>query len=262
MKKFWQIISYLNFRRKAKTRFGVHSPFVYELVEKVFRDKTKYKEYKELNKVRRKFLERDDKVEVIDFGASSGKKDYIVRIRTLGEVIKQSTHSKKQLELLFRLSRYFKPQTLLEFGTSAGLSAAYLGKGYPEAKLITMEGSMGMATIAQENFRKRGLSVDLEIGEFNAILDQILKKTDRLDMVFFDGNHRKKSTLNYFNKCIVKANENSVFMFDDIHWSRGMQKAWSKIKSDKRVSLTVDLYWVGLVFFKEGIAKQDFIVRY
>lgn len=262
MKKLWQIVSYIKFLTSAKTRFGVHSPFVYELVENVFRDKTKYKEYKELNKVRRKFLDRDDKVEVIDFGASSGKKDYIIRIKALGEVIKQASHSKKQLELLFRLSRYLKPENILEFGTSAGMSAMYLGKGCPDAKLITMEGSMGLATIAQENFRKRGLSVELEIGEFDAILDQILKKEDVLEMVFFDGNHRRKSTLNYFNKCIPKTTENSIFLFDDIHWSPGMNRAWNKIKNDKRVSITIDLYWIGLVFFKEGITKQNFVIRY
>jgi len=262
MKKIWHTISYLNYRRKAKTRFNVHSPFVYDLIEKVFRDKKKYKDYKELNKVRRKFLKRTDPVEVVDFGASSGKKDYVVRIKTVGKIVKHAGHTKKQLELLYRLSRHFKPNTLLEFGTMIGLSSTYLGKGHPEAKLITMEGSMALASIANENFRKRGLSVDLEIGEFDAILDQVVNKVDSLDMVFFDGNHRKKPTLRYFEKCLTKAHENSVFLFDDIHWSRGMQSAWKKLKSDKRISLTIDLYWLGIVFFRKGVAKQDFIIRY
>lgn len=262
MKKIWQVISYLNFRLKAKTRFGVHSPFVFDLVENVFRDKKRYKEYKELNRIRRKFLKRTDKVEISDFGASSGGKDFVVRVKTVGNVVKKSSHTKKELELLFRLSRYFKPKTILEFGTSVGLSSIYLGKGYPETKLVTMEASMGLAMIANDNISKRGLSVDVEIGEFDAILNQVVERVDNLDMVFFDGNHRRKPTLKYFNKCIEKANENSVFMFDDIHWSSGMQKAWNKIKADKRVSLTIDLYWVGLVFFKEGVAKQDFVIRY
>lgn len=262
MKMMWQVISYLNYRLKAKTRFSVHSPFVFDLVEKVLRDKTRYKEYKELNRIRRKFLKRDDKVEISDFGASAGGKDYIVRVKTVGKVVKKSSHSKKELELLFRLARYFEPKTILEFGTSVGLSSIYLGKGYPETKLVTMEGSMGLAMIASDNINKRGITVDVEIGEFDAILDQIVNKVDVLDMVFFDGNHRKKPTLRYFNKCIEKVSENSVFMFDDIHWSAGMQSAWKKIKADKRVSLTIDLYWVGLVFFKEGVAKQDFVIRY
>jgi len=262
MKKFWHTISYLKYRRKAKNRYSVHSPFVYDLVENVFRDKTRYKDYKELNRVRRKFLKRTDPVEVIDFGASSGKKDYVVRIKTVGKIVKSAGHTKKQLELLYRLARYFKPMTILEFGTLVGISSAYLGKGHPEAKVITMEGSMALASIANDNLRKRGLGVDIEIGEFDAILDQAIKKVDSLDMVFFDGNHRKKSTLRYFEKCLTKAHENSVFLLDDIHWSRGMLNAWKKIKSDKRVSITIDLYWLGIVFFRKGVAKQDFIIRY
>lgn len=262
MKKMWRVFNYLNYRRKSKTRFGIHSPFIYELVEKVFRDKKRYKEYKELNKLRRRFLKRTDKIEVTDFGVASGRKDFIVRVKTLGKIVKQAGHTKKQLELLFRLSRYFKPETILEFGTLTGLSASYLSKGHPEARLVTMEGSMGLATVASETFERKGFHIELEVGEFDAILDQVISRVDTLDMVFFDGNHRKKSTLRYFEKCMTKANENSVFLFDDIHWSRGMHNAWKKIKSDKRVSLTVDLYWLGIVFFRKGIAKQDFVVRY
>ena len=262
MKKLWQLISYFNYRIKAKTRYKVHSPFVYELVEKVFRDKKRYKEYSELNKARRRLLERTDRVEVLDFGASAGKNDYAIKITIVGDVVKKTSHTKKQLELLFRLARYFKPKTILEFGTSVGISASYIGKGYPDAKLITMEGSMGLAAVADANLKKRGVSVELEVGEFDAILDNVTKDEEVIDMVFFDGNHRKKSTLKYFEKCLLKADENSVFIFDDIHWSPGMELAWKKIKSNKRVSISIDLYWAGMIFFKTGIAKQDFVIRY
>lgn len=262
MKKLWQIISYLNYRLNAKTRYKIHSPFVYELVEKVFRDKKRYKEYSDLNKARRKLLSRTDKIETIDFGASSGSKDYLIKIKVVGDIAKKASHSKKQLELLFRIARYFKPGTILEFGTSVGTSASYLGKGWPEAKLITMEGSMGLASAAESNFKKQGVSVELEVGEFDAILDHVIKDEKVLDMVFFDGNHRKKSTLKYFEKCLLKADDNSVFIFDDIHWSPGMEIAWKNIKANKRVSISIDLFWAGMVFFKPGITKQDFVIRY
>ncbi len=262
MGKVWQVTAYLNYLRKTKTRYQVHSPFVYDLIEKVFKDKTKYKEFRELNRLRKKFARRTDKIETMDFGAVAGNKDYIVKVKTVGNIVKQSGHTRKQLELLFRLSRYFKPETILEFGTSVGISAAYLSKGHPQAKIITMEGSMGLTTIANETFERHGLNIEVEVGEFGAILNNIVQNVDQLDMVFFDGNHRKKSTLRYFNKCMKCAHENSVFMFDDIHWSRGMSKAWKKIKKDERVSITIDLYWIGLVFFRKGIAKQDFILRY
>jgi len=262
MGKVWQISSFLNYRIKSKTRYQVHSPFVYGLIEKVFRDKTRYKEYREMNLIRKKMRRRNDKVEIMDFGAGSGNKDYIVRVKTVGKIARDSGHSRKQLELLFRLARYFKPETILEFGTSVGMSSLYLSKGSPGSKLITMEGSMGLSTIANKTFEKNNLKVEVEVGEFGAILNNIVNNVQRLDMVFFDGNHRKKPTLKYFKKCLSCAHENSVFMFDDIHWSRGMSMAWKKIKKDKRVSLTIDLYWIGLVFFRKGVEKQNFILKY
>jgi predicted O-methyltransferase YrrM len=262
MRSLWPIAAYFNYYRKAATRYRVHSPYVYELIEKVFRDKERYNDYRSLNRVRKRYARRKDKVETMDFGAAAGNKKYIVRITTVGKVVRERTHSRKQLEFLYRMAKWFQPETILEFGTAAGISALYLGKGSPGSRMITMEGCMGLASIANKSFAKRNLNIEVEVGDFDAILDNILKRTDKLDMVFFDGNHRKTPTLDYFEKCIEKADENSVFMFDDIHWSRGMSSAWTTIKKDPRVSVTIDLYWIGLVFFKKNIEKQDFVIRY
>lgn len=262
MKKFWQSFSYLNYILIAKTRYKVHSPFVYDLIEKVFRDKTHYEDYTKLNRLHRRYAHRKDRIEIMDFGSSAGNNEFVVNISTVGKVVRKRTHTKKQLELLYRISRYFHPETLLEFGTAAGISTLYLGKGSPKSKITTMEGCMGMASVARKNFIKRELNAEIEVGEFGAIIDHVLENIETLNMVFFDGNHRKLPTLEYFEKCAEKADTNSVFLFDDIHWSRGMQSAWNTIKKDKRVSVTIDLYWLGMVFFRDGIKKQDFVIRY
>jgi predicted O-methyltransferase YrrM len=125
-----------------------------------------------------------------------------------------------------------------------------------------MEGCMGLASVARKSFRKREINAIVEVGEFGAIIDHVLDSIESLDMVFFDGNHRKLATLEYFEKCAALANPHSVFIFDDIHWSDEMSSAWNRIKRDERVSITIDLYWVGLVFFRKGIEKQDFVLRY
>lgn len=262
MKKLWQFYAYLNYRRKAKSRFKVHSTFVYELIENVFRDTKRYDDYRKLNRTRRRYRRRTDRLETMDFGAASKDKDYTIRVTTVGKIVRERTHSKKKLQFLYRMARYLKPGTILEFGTAAGISAMYFSKGSPESRMITMEGCMGLASVARKSFRKRKLNIEVEVGDFDAILDGILEKVKQLDMVFIDGNHRKEPTKRYFERCIKLAGENSVFMFDDIHWSRGMNKAWNSIKKDERVSITIDLFWIGLVFFKQDIAKQDFVLRY
>jgi len=262
MKELWQAISYLIYRIKAVTRYKIHSPFVYQLVNEVFRDKEKLNDFSRLNRIHRRYKRRVDKIETLDFGKGSGRKVFSVKKESVGSIVKKRGHSKKQLQFLYRMAQHFKPATILEFGTAAGISTSYLSMGSPTSRLITMEGCMGLASVATKSFKKRELKVELEVGEFDAILDRVLESVDRLDMIFVDGNHRKNPTIDYFEKCAKLATENSVFMFDDIHWSPGMQSAWNTIKKDKRVSVTIDLFWIGLVFFKTDITKQDFVVRY
>jgi predicted O-methyltransferase YrrM len=139
----------------------------------------------------------------------------------------------------------------------------YLKKPLPQSKMVTIEGCATLASVAEEAFQQVGIeNVDVMVGNFDVVLKEALDKFETLDFVFFDGNHRKEPTLRYFNQCVEKINPNTVFVFDDIHWSNGMQQAWEAIKADKRVSVTMDIFWLGFVFFRKGIAKQDFVVKY
>ena len=263
MKKLWLAYRYLVFLSRAKTRYVIHSPFVYELVEKVFKDETKYFEYSMPGRTLRKYKRRTDKVETTDFGKKAGNKEFIISTTTVGKIVRKRSHTVRQLQLLFRISKYFKPNTILEFGTAAGISTLYLSAANPKGKVITMEGCVGLSSVARKCFEKRNLNnIEVITGNFNSSLPLILKSISKLDLVFFDGNHREKPTLDYFNQCIEITDENSVFIFDDIHWSPGMERAWKKIKEDTRVSITIDLFWLGLVFFRKGVAKQDFVIRY
>jgi len=236
---------------------------VFDFVNKVLRDRTTYADYALLDDIKAKLIARNDLIETVDFGAGAGNKKYATKILRLGSLVKLRSQRKKQLELLYRLTKYFKPTSILEFGTAAGVSASYLKRGYPEASLLSMEGCASVAAIAEEVFTELKLKdVEVKVGNFDSILPSLLRQLDTLDFVFFDGNHRKEPTLNYFQQCLALVNENSVFIFDDIHWSPGMESAWKEIKKDPAVSLTIDLFWFGLVFFRKGIEKQNFIIRY
>ena len=262
MKKLHLSKCYLDYLMKAKSKYVIHSPFVYELVTKVLRDKTKYEDYVLLNEVKIRQAETEDFIETVDFGASAGKSGYKTLMLHKGKIVRQRSAKKSQLELLYRLSKFLKPEVILELGTAAGISAAYLKKGFPSSKLITLEGCANLANFAEDTFLKLKLkNIEVVSGNFDVTLDDVLKNEKKLDLVFFDGNHRKEPTLRYFKSCLKLAHENSVFVFDDIHWSSGMEEAWTAIKANNEVSITIDLFWMGLVFFKKGIAKQDFIIK-
>lgn len=252
--------SYIQHILSAKTRHGIHSPFVYRLVDQVIYDFKGKAEYHDIEELRKTLLRDDRSITVADLGAGS----YVTnkRIKKVKSIAKNALKSKKLAQLLYRLAQDFKPAVVLELGTCLGTTTAYLSKAVPNSQVITLEGCPQTAQLAQENWDQLSLkNINIEVGNFDDTLPKIIEQQDQLDFVFIDGNHRKDATLNYFNLCLPKVHEDSVIIFDDIYWSGGMEEAWKQIKAHPDVTVTIDLFWIGLVFFKSGQAKQDFSVR-
>ncbi len=261
MHKLQQAKSYLNWFLKAKNVNRIHSPFVYKLTEQL-RNKELSKHCRHYDRYVATLKRSKTVIETVDFGAGSGTKEYETKMVEVGKLVRQRSHGSKQLHLLYRIARYFQPKTLLEFGTAAGVSTVYLKKSIPDSRMITMEGCASLAHRAEKTLKELKVNnVEVAVGNFDVILPNELKSFDTLDMVFFDGNHRKEPTLKYFNQCLLLTHADSIFIFDDIHWSKGMEEAWDVIKKNKRVTLTIDLFWFGLVFFKNGMEKQNLKVR-
>ncbi len=261
--QIWLAKSYLNYFAKAKTRYKVHSPFVFDLVENVLKDKTKYPEFKKIETYKKNISRSKTIIETVDFGARSENNNYTTTLEKVGDIVKRRSQHKRRAHLLYRLSRHFQPENILELGTAAGFSTAYIKAPVPESKMITLEGCASLADVASNNLKRLKIkNTEVSIGDFDVTLPLVLKKFEKLDFVFFDGNHRRKPTLDYFNRCVELAHEDTLFIFDDIHWSQGMEEAWNTIKNDERVNISLDIFWFGLVFFRKGIIKQDFIIRY
>jgi predicted O-methyltransferase YrrM len=252
---------FLLHRFRAKTRHGVHSPFVYRLVDEVIYDFRPKKVYDEVETLRKQLLNDNRVITVNDLGAGSHvNNDHRKKI---SDIARSALKPPRLAQLLYRLAAGQQPANIIELGTCLGITTVYLQKAAPEAKVYTLEGSPEIAAAAQQVFQKAGINnVNEIIGNFDDTLPDIIHKLDKLDFVFVDGNHQKAATLNYFNWCLPKVHEGSLLIFDDIYWSEGMKEAWSEIKANPQVSTTVDLFWIGLVFFKSGQAKEDFLVRF
>ena len=184
--------------------------------------------------------------------------------RSVSEIARASLKSAKYAQLLFRIVKQYRPGTIIELGTSFGLTTAYLASGSPGSKVFTIEGSSAIANIAREGLAELGLqNIEIVEGEFLQSLPMVLSRTRSAELVFLDGNHRKEPTLAYFDQLIKYKTDLSLFIFDDIHWSKEMEEAWGEIKTDPRVTLTIDLFFFGLVFFTPAIKfKQDFVIRF
>lgn len=255
------VLNYLQHRFTAKTRHGVHSPFVYQLVDEVIYDFHAKTEYVEIEQLRGRLLQDERVITVTDLGAGShvnnNKKKHVKSIA------KNALKPARLAQLIFRLARHFSPGNVIELGTCLGITTGYLAKAVPQARITTVEGCPETASVAAENLSHLDIkNVKLEVGNFDQILPGIIDGYEKLDFVFLDGNHRKQATLNYFNWCLPKLSENGILIFDDIYWSQGMKEAWQQIKADPRVTVTVDLFWIGLVFIRPGQVKEDFKIRF
>lgn len=252
---------YFTYRLFAKHRHGhgIHSPFVYKLLREVIEDTKPDTEYKLVDKARNILLKDNTTIQQTDYGAGSRK----MRTKTIANIARHAGTTKKYGQLLFRLVKHFEPKTILELGTSLGLSASYLSLGCPKAQLITMEGCPQCTGIAMETFKQVGATnIQIKNGIFDTELPKTLDNCEQIDFVFFDGNHKLVPTLKYFELCLAKCGNDSIFVFDDIHWSEEMEEAWVQIKKHPKVKVTVDLFFMGLVFFRREMQKQDFVIKF
>ena len=254
-----QLKSYFKFLWNSKNEHGVHSPFVFHLVTKCFYDKKIYPEYSILKDFRNSLLNNPAFIEVTDFGA--GSKVFKSNKRQISQIAKTAGISEKRAELLFRLSNYFKPENVFEIGTSLGLATSALAFGNKKSSITTLEGCPETANVAKQQFEKFGLkNIDINVGEFSKFLHQ--HPTPNIqNLIYFDGNHQKEATLNYFNLLIPTITNDSVWIFDDIHWSTEMEQAWKIIKQHPEVTVTIDTFQWGFVFFRKEQEKEHFTIR-
>lgn len=245
----------------AKTRHGIHSPFVYRLIDEVIYEYS-IKDYEQEAEALRAGLLADERmITVVDLGAGSmlNKRNE----KKIGDIAKNALKPARIAKLLARLAAFSKPNTIVELGTCLGVTSTYLAKACPGARVISVEGCPSTAKIAKENFEKMGLdAIDLRVGNFDVLLPQIIEELPSIDFLFIDGNHRKQATLDYFYACLDKVNEESLLIFDDIYWSQGMKEAWEEIKTHPDVMVSIDLFYIGLVFFKKDRRKENFKVRF
>ncbi|MEL6811804.1 MAG: class I SAM-dependent methyltransferase [Bacteroidota bacterium] len=235
----------------------MHSPFVYDLVTKCFYNKQDYPEYAVLRDYRKNLLESNDTLEVTDYGA--GSRVFKSNTRSIAAIARNAGISKKRQQLLFRLARYFKPALSLELGTSLGLATVALSIGNTHGRVITLEGCPNTAAKAQELFSEFQLEkIQLKTTTFETFFEN---PSIGYDLVFIDGNHDKTNTLSYFDLLRKSAHNDTVLIFDDIYWSPEMTEAWNEIIAHPEVTVSIDTYQWGLVFFRKEQEKEHFRIR-
>lgn len=250
--------SYIKFVRLSKNKHGVHSPFVYDLVTKCFNDKKKYPEYHILKKYRQALRKDPSMVEMKDFG--QGSRVFKGNARKVSAVVKNAGMKKKRQKLLFRLASYFKSENILELGTSLGLGTVALSLSNDFAAIHTVEGCPNTLRKAQDYFEKFNLhNIEIHQKVFKDFLADTV--SEKYDLIFIDGDHNGERTLGYFNSLLKNVHNDTVIIFDDIYWSKDMTAAWQQIIANEKVTVSIDTFQWGMVFFRKEQPKQHFVIR-
>lgn len=243
------------FNAKNRRGFGIHSPFLFGLVQQVLRNKHPYYCFAKIEAIRNSLRHSNQKIFVQDYG--TGKSEQ----RSIAKIAKTSLATPKDAQTLFRIARYIQAKSILELGTSLGITTTYLASTSSKVKCVTMEGSDQLIKIAKQTAHKANLNnITFIQGDITANLKNTLTQYEPFDMVYFDANHTLQHTLLYFNECVKRITPSSVFVFDDINTSFQMNQAWKQIVQHNKVTAALQLSRFGLVFFDEKLQKKTYYI--
>lgn len=259
----WHFIAHFLKHYWSATHIDVlHSPFVFDLYNSCITRQKTPAELLPIEALRQEAKQNNTRITQEDFGALG----YLKKKRIKSVSYFATTHAKpsRLAHIIYRMVSKYKYYNCIELGTSLGFTSMCIAKGLPnQAKLITMEGAEQIAEVAQQQFIKSNTDpqITLRVGNFDTLLPETLAQLPTVDFAFIDGNHTYEATINYFNILLNKVNQDSVLIFDDIYWSQGMTRAWEEIKHHPKVNVTVDLFYIGLVYFRTQQVKEHFKLR-
>jgi predicted O-methyltransferase YrrM len=249
------------FHARHRKGQGIHSPFMFDFITSVLQDRKWYNAYGIAGNYRKSLLKNRSLIAITDFGA--GSRIGHSRRQSVAEIARRSAVNRKFGHLLYRITKHYKPERIIELGTSLGISTYYLAFGHPDAGVITIEADPALAAIVSENLRKQKLTnVHLINNTFDHALPALLPESPGKTLVFIDGNHSLSSTLKYTDFFLSGLPDGSLIILDDINWSEDMRQAWKEIREHKKSALTIDLYRMGVVFIKDNFFKENYTIRF
>lgn len=255
MNKIKQLVEFLNFNIKATNQHGIHSPFLFDFYNHVISDDRRFYDFGDLERIRHSYLNNHNNIEIVELGAGSSYNNS--SSKKISEVAKQQLSSAYQLRTLYRLIDYIGAKNSVELGSSLGLSSFYMASAKKEGYVTTFEGNPHFVKFIEHQKQLLGIE-NLEVieGNFDKTYSDFLGLKPKIDFAFIDGNHREEPTINYFKQTIPCLHENSVMVFDDIHWSDGMYQAWKEIIAHPKVTASMDMFIMGIVFFRTDFKEE------
>lgn len=261
-KTSFRLKSYWNYLFSRRSIQYIHSPFLFELMKFVFDDSSKgtNSDYKKIEQIRKMNQEDSTVLNFEDFGAGGD----VLRTKqiTVSNIAGRSVKQSKYARFLHRLCLHIQGKSIVELGTSLGITTSYLAL-VPDSTVYTVEGDAGVKQVAIRNW----MSLDCKnikpfLGDINEHLPIIYHHVKKIDVLFIDANHRMEAMVRYYLQALPYLHDKSIVVFDDIHWNEETHKAWEMVKRRNEVTLSFDIYQMGVLFFNPDLSKEDFTLSY
>ena len=252
---------YVHYWLHAVNEHSLQAPFVYQFYQEVIKPDQLLPVFNDIEQRRRVLLASQEEITTPTLGAPSRISK--ASTHTVAHIARHSLSPPKFGRLLFRLASFQSARYVLEMGTSLGITTLYLSAAPSVQQVFTLEGGTDTVAVAQQQFQSWSRpNIQLVTGNIDDTLLSVLDQLPQLDVAYLDANHRYEPTMRYFAQLLTKVHEDSVILVDDIYWSREMKEAWKAIKSHPSVTLSIDIFEAGLVFFCPLRTKQDYVLSF
>jgi predicted O-methyltransferase YrrM len=259
----WRILQYLKHQlyRRNRKGFGIHSPYLFEFVHDVVFNASRTEVPEQILRCHRSLKRENSLIPLGKLGTTanvepSGR-------RTVGSFVRRSSVNEKYGSLLYRVSRWFKPDMIIELGTGLGISALYLGSGAPDVPLHSIEGNTDRADFAAQLMCRCGMGpVSIHWGEMDEKLEDLMPVLEGRFLAFVDGNHHFGPTVRYVEKLLEGAGEEAVIILHDIYWSRDMQRAWEELLGRPGIRVGIDLFQMGILLLRRDLNKMQVKIKF
>ena len=249
------IWKYIKYWVGSVNQHGIHPPTLFQFVTEVMNKQHLFKKT-DVEAQRTAFKSSKEVLHFFDYG-----KDGEQGQRSIAQIAKRSLKKPRYARLLASACQYYKVNNVLELGTSLGITTAYLARETQQS-VVSLEGDAGVMEHAKKAWEALGIhNVQSIVGNFDDTLGSL--GDQKFDLIYIDGNHRLEPTLRYFNFLLNHhTHDNTLLVFDDIHYSEQMEEAWTRIQNDLRVTSTVDLFFLGFAWINPKMTKQNFAIRF
>ena len=236
----WRVYKYIAhlFHTRHRKGHGIHSPYLFEFVNGVLFNSQGIEAPRAIIKEH-------------------------LKLRSAYAFVRRSSVSKRYGFLLYRITRWFQAQMIIELGTGMGISTLYLSSGSPDTPLHSIEGEKDRAALAAQLIcRCCPGPVSIHWGEMEEKLEHILPLIPQRFVAFVDGNHYYAPTVEYLRRLLDRAGDEAVIVMDDIYWSRGMHRAWKEVASWPEVQVSIDLFHMGILLLRRDLPKREIKIKF